>query len=49
MKIYRMYFFSPECGGIWQRTHVQAKNKKEAKKVVSNTYYVPERMVFIDE
>lgn len=45
-KEFKMYFFSPECGGSWLRTSVYAKTIKEAKKIVSNLYYIPERMVF---
>lgn len=46
MKIWKLYFFSPECGGIWQQTHVYAKNLKEAKSVVANKYYISPRKVF---
>ena len=45
-KEFKMYFFSSECGGTWLRTSVYAKTLKEAKKIVSNLYYVPERQVF---
>lgn len=46
MKHFKLYFFSPECGGIWQQTHVYAKNLKEAKSVVANKYYISPRRVF---
>lgn len=46
MKEFKLYFFSPECGGTWLKTHVYAKTLKIAKNIVANKYYVPERMVF---
>mgnify|MGYP006872997566 CR=1 FL=1 len=46
MKEFKMYFFSPECGGSWLKTSVYAKTLKEARKTVSNLYYVDERKVF---
>ena len=39
MKIWKLYFFSPESGGTWWETHVYAKSAKEAKSVVENKYY----------
>lgn len=46
MKLFHMYFFSPECGGSWLKTSVYAKTVSMARKMVANLYYVPERMVF---
>ena len=46
MKEFKLYFFSPECGGTWLKTHVYAKTLKAAKSIVANRYYVSERMVF---
>lgn len=46
MKIYKLYFFSSECGGRWLETHVAAKSLKEAKETVSNIYYVSKKRVF---
>lgn len=46
MKIWKLYFFSPECGGRWLETSVAAKTLKEAKEMVGNLYYVSPRKVF---
>ena len=46
MKPFNLYFFSPEMGGIWQQTTVYAKNLLQARKTVSNLYYVPLEKVF---
>jgi len=46
MKSFNLFFFSPELGGTWKKTTVYAKNIKQAKKMVSNLYYVPVNRVF---
>lgn len=43
---FKVYFFSPEAGGSWLRTSVYARTLAQAKKIVSNLYYVDERKVF---
>lgn len=44
-KPFNLYFFTPEVGGTWMKTTVYAKNIKQAKRMVSNLYYVPEKCV----
>ena len=46
MKPFNMYFFSSENNGTWLKTTVYAKSVSEAKKMVSNIYYVDEKKVF---
>ena len=46
MKMFNLYFFSPELGGTWRKTTVSAKNLNQAKKMVANLYYVPVNRVF---
>lgn len=46
MKMFNLYFFSPELGGTWRKTTVAAKTLKQAKKIVSNLYYIPLNRVF---
>ncbi len=44
-KPFNLYFFTPEVGGTWMKTTVYAKTLKQAKRMVSNLYYVPEKYV----
>ena len=46
MKEFKLYYFSCEAGGIWEKAHVYAKNLKEAIKMVANLKYVDESQVF---
>lgn len=48
MKSFNLFFFSPEMGGVWQKTTVYAKTLKQAKKMVSNLYYVPTNRIFAE-
>ena len=46
MKTFKLYWFSSEAGGMWQKSIVKARNLNQAKRMVSNLYYVPMRFVF---
>ena len=46
MKEFKLYYFSSECGGIWETAHVYARNLKEAIKTVANLKYIDESQVF---
>ena len=45
-KLWKLYFLSPECGGIFEKAYVYARTLLEAKRMVANKYYISERLVF---
>ena len=45
-KQYKLYYLSPECGGIFERAYVYAHSLIEAKRMVANLYNISERVVF---
>jgi len=46
MKEFKLYYFSSENGGIWERCCVYAKNFREAVNMVRNLKYCEEVRVF---
>ena len=46
MKEFKLYYFSCEAGGIWEKAHVYAHSLKEAIKTVANLKYIDESQVF---
>ena len=45
-KQFKLYYLSPECGGMFERAYVYAHSLKEAIKMVANIHCIDERLVF---